>query len=241
MIPFLFFAERSANVNPILPSKENTVSGSNANHQKQVYENAVKKAMYANQSASDFDVLRASMDDLAKSYHVTHSSFTGTDLVCSIQLPHKPPMVFGELYQISYSTFREKTPVRSLGRVTPKGFTRGMRTVTGVMSFSMFDQSIVRKAMQEIADQGYYILMDEMPLFDITISAANEYGARSKLAILGVTTITEGLAMTVDDLSMANVFEFYASDVRPFERLERLNDPLKPIAGFSSVNQGGTL
>lgn len=169
------------------------------------------------------------LNQLAKEYHVTHTSYSGTDLVCSIQLPNEEPMVFGELYQISYSTFREKTPVRKLGRVTPAGFTRGFRTITGVISFSTFDQSIVRKAMHKIASKGYNILMDEMPLFDITISAANEYGSRSKLVILGVTTATEGMAMSVDDLSIANVFEFYAIDVRPLEALQRFNNPLKGV------------
>lgn len=224
-------------MNPSKPSQLSESTGSNANHEKQVYENAVKKAMYANKNASDLDILRGEMNDIAKTYQVTHSSFTGTDLVCSIQLPNQPPIVFGELYQISYSIFRAKTPVRSLGRVTPKGFTRGSRTITGMLSFSMFDESIVRKAMQEIADQGYYVLMDEMPLFDVTISAANEYGARSKLAILGITTISEGLAMTVDDLFFSNTFEFYALDIRPFESLTRLNDPLSPIAGYSGADE----
>lgn len=212
------------------PHYLDTGTGSNENHQRQVQEYAAKKAMYANTKPSDLKILQADLEDLAKQYSVTHTSYSGTDLICSIQLPNKPPLVFGSLYQISYSTFREKTPVRSLGRVTPKGFTRGMRTVTGVMAFSMFDESIVRKALHEIANEGYHVLMDEMPLFDITISAANEYGSRSKLAILGVTTVTEGLAMTVDDLSLANVFEFYAIDIRPMERLTRLNDPLAMVS-----------
>lgn len=225
-------------MNPVTTSYSNTAEGKTLKAQQEAYEKAVRSAMYANAEENNFDILRAELDNLANSYHVTHSSYTGVDLVCSIQLPNKPPMVFGELYQISYSSFRSKTPVRSLGRVTPKGFTRGSRTITGVMSFSMFDQSIVRKALKEIADQGYHVMMDEMPLFDVTISAANEYGARSKLAILGVTITTEGLAMSVDDVMLSNVFEFQALDLRPFERLDQLNDPLKPIAGFSSVNEG---
>lgn len=83
--------------------------------------------------------------------------------------------------------YREKYPVRALGRVSMKGFTRGMRTVTGVLGFTVFDESIVYRCMREIKEAGYRMLMDEMPLFDITTSMANEFSAQSSLSIYGVS------------------------------------------------------
>jgi hypothetical protein len=151
-------------------------------------------------------------------YHKTITSYSGTDMVCTINVPGKGPIVFGELSQISYSVFREKVPVRALGRVSMKGYTRGMRTITGILAFAVFDESIVYRCMQEIKQAGYRMLMDEMPLFDVTISMANEFGARSKMSIYGISTYTEGMVMSVDDIVTHNVYEFYALDIDPMQR-----------------------
>lgn len=159
----------------------------------------------------------------------TFNSYAGGDIVCSINVPGKGPIVFGELSNISYSVFREKYPVRALGRVSMKGYTRGMRTITGVLGFTTFDESIVYRCMEEIKAAGYRMLMDEMPLFDVTISMANEYGAQSALNIYGVSTFTEGMAMSVDDIYIQNVYEFYALDIDP---IRRTNKPL-------NISEGG--
>ena len=155
---------------------------------------------------------------MLEQYQKTITSYAGTDMVCSINVPGKGPIIFGELSQISYSVFREKVPVRALGRTSMKGYTRGMRTITGIMGFTMFDESIVYRCMEEIKALGYRMLMDEMPLFDVTISMANEYGSRSKMSIYGVSTYTEGTMMGINDLVTQNVYEFYALDIDPMHR-----------------------
>lgn len=155
---------------------------------------------------------------MLEKYQKTITSYSGTDMVCSINVPNRGPIVFGELAQISYSVFREKVPVRTLGRVSMKGYTRGMRTITGILGFTVFDESIVYRCIKEIREAGYRMLMDEMPLFDVTVSMANEFGSRSKLGIYGVSTYTEGMIMSVDDLLTQNVMEFYALDIDPMQR-----------------------
>jgi hypothetical protein len=155
----------------------------------------------------------------ASQYMKTFSSYAGADMVATLNIPGKGPIVFGELSSISYSVFREKFTVRTLGRVTPKGYTRGMRNVTGIMSFTMFDESIVYRAMEEIVEQGYRILMDEMPAFDVTVSMANEFGQQSKMTIYGITTYTEGQVMSINAMTMENAFEFYALDIDPMIRV----------------------
>ncbi len=151
-------------------------------------------------------------------HSVTHTSYGGNDMVATLNIPGKGPMIFAELSSVSYSIFRQKVPVISLGRVTPKGFTRGMRTVTGILSFTMFDHSIVLQAMEEAKSMGYKMLMDEMPMFDITISMANEFGSKSKLTIYGITTYTEGLALGINNMTVENVYEFYAVDIDPMTK-----------------------
>ncbi len=51
-----------------------------------------------------------------------NTSFSGADIVASITPVNGKPMVFGELQTISYSIHREKYPVRTLGRINPRGF-----------------------------------------------------------------------------------------------------------------------
>ncbi|MBO3794271.1 virion structural protein [Bacillus subtilis] len=151
-------------------------------------------------------------------YQKTFTTYSGTDMVCSINVPNVGPVVFGELSQISYSVYREKVPVRTLGRISMKGYTRGMRTITGILGFTTFDESIVYRCLKDIKDAGYRMLMDEMPQFDVTISMANEFGAKSKMSIYGVSTYTEGMVMSVDDIMTQNVYEFYARDIDPMQR-----------------------
>jgi len=164
-------------------------------------------------------------------YQKTITSYSGTDMVCSINVPGKGPIIFGELSQISYSVYREKVPVRALGRVSMKGYTRGMRTITGILSFTVFDESIVYRCMEEIRQAGYRMLMDEMPLFDVTISMANEFGARSKMSIYGISTYTEGMVMSVDDIVTHNAYEFYALDIDPIQRTNEEKPPHYPRGG----------
>ena len=152
-------------------------------------------------------------------YDRAQTSYSGTDMVCSINIPGKQPIIFGELSQISYSIFREKVPVRALGRVSMAGYTRGMRTITGMLSFTVFDESIVYRCMKEIKESGYRMLMDEMPLFDVTITMANEFGSQSLLTLYGVSTYTEGKIMGVNDITTQNAYEFYALDIDPLSKL----------------------
>lgn len=153
-------------------------------------------------------------------YKYHYNTYSGTDMVAAINVPNKGPIIFGELSQISYSIYREKYPVRSLGRISPKGFTRGARTITGILGFTVFDESIVYRCMKEIRDLGYKILMDEMPLFDVIITAANEFGSKSTMTIYGITTYSEGKVLSVDAITTENVYEFYALDIAPLTRME---------------------
>lgn len=154
-----------------------------------------------------------------KEYARSFNSYSGTDMVAAIHMPGKQPIVFGNLASISYSVYRAKYPVLTLGRITPKGFTRGIRSITGQLVFLDFDESIVFRCLTELKQLGYKCLMDELPMFDITISMANEYGNKSKLMIYGVTTTTEGKQMNVDQLQQANAYDFFALDVAPLTKV----------------------
>lgn len=152
--------------------------------------------------------------------HSVNTSYSGVDAVATITIPGRGPVVIGELAHLSYSVFRDKTPVQSMGRITPKGFTRGLRMVTGVLGFVVFDESVVYRCIEELKELGYKMFMDEMPLFDITMTFANEFGSKSTMTIFGVTTYTEGMSISIQDMMTSNAFEFYALDISPIKRLK---------------------
>jgi hypothetical protein len=140
------------------------------------------------------------------------------------------PAVLGDIQTLSYSIYREKYPVRTIGMGYPKGFTRGPRTISGTMIFTMFNKQVLYDLMKRIApDTSSDLstpLIDQLPRFDITITFANEYGAASTLVIYGVEIISEGITMSIEDFFTENVVQYIAQDIRPMlpdtETMDRL-------------------
>lgn len=153
-------------------------------------------------------------------------SFSGADIVASITPPKGKPRVFGEMQTISYSIHRELNPVRSLGRINPKGIVRGPRTIAGSLVFTVFDRHIIQNAVKEgllnqydqyagpnAVTMGREILTDEMPPFDVTISFVNEYGSSSMISLFGVHVVDEGQVMSIDDMITENTMSYIALDI----------------------------
>lgn len=54
---------------------------------------------------------------------------------------------------ISYSITREKFPVRAIGHISPKGFTRSIRTISGHITFTIFTKDIVSELRSQMTKQ----------------------------------------------------------------------------------------
>jgi len=145
----------------------------------------------------------------------------------------------GTCQTLSWSIFREKSPVRFLGSVYPRAYVRGPRTIAGSMIFTMFD----KHAFQEILDWGlspystghkeadhdYYtdttMLIDQLPPLDITIMFANEYGSVSYMNLYGVEFQSEGGTFSIEDLFSESVIQYIARDIDPIrDTLQRETD-----------------
>jgi intein/homing endonuclease len=80
-----------------------------------------------------------------------YDSFSGADIVAEILLPNEDkPLTLGELQTISYSIHRENKPVRTIGRVNPRGFVRGPRCLPA-------------SSKVLIKDRGYISIADVNP------------------------------------------------------------------------------
>ncbi len=167
---------------------------------------------------------RQKYDDLP----VTYNSFSGADISATIVLPNESkPLELGELQTISYSVHRENSPVRTLGRVNPRGFVKGPRTIAGSLIFTVFNSYAFYRLDQykqliygassryTLATNPMFPLADMLPPFDIVITAANEYGKFARMKILGVTIVDEGGAMSIDDLVTEQTYTYMARAIQP--------------------------
>jgi len=145
-----------------------------------------------------------------------------------------------ELQSISWSVFREKSPVRTLGSVYPRAFTRGPRTIAGTMVFTVFYKHVFHEMLEsnhQVYNTGAHdidqqqntpTLPDQLPPMDISLSFANEYGAVSYMGLYGVEFVQDGGTFSIEDILSENVVQYVARDI----------DPLKAVQ-FSTRNAQG--
>lgn len=190
---------------------------------------------------SDFQQDDATRVSAATEQVRLHTSYSGCDIraIVSFYDQNADPdkrvkfKILGDLQTLTYSTHREKFPVRTLGRTTPKGYTRGPRTIGGTLIFTVFDKEVlsellVQNYQADSAKADNYgflkaVLVDQIPPFDITVSFVNEYGSVSKMVIYGVELVNEGQTMSIDDLITENVCSFVARHVDPMYSMKDPN------------------
>jgi len=160
------------------------------------------------------------------------NSFSGADIIAYIHIPpQKFTMediagprsqteavvgVLGSLQTISYSTFRDVQPVRSLGKTYADGYTRGPRTVAGTMIWTTLDQYVLAEALKYSYVDDYdptTILIDQIPPFNIIITFNNEYGDVATMGIYGIRMVNEGSTFSIDDLITEQTNTYIASDI----------------------------
>jgi hypothetical protein len=160
------------------------------------------------------------------------------------QAPTARTKVLAEVQTLSLSVHREKYPVRTLGAVYPRSYTRGPRTISGSLVFTTFNQHIMHEFLESteyrstgVGDwdrfQNTSYIMDQIPPLDISISFANEYGNLSWMAILGVEFINEGQVMSIEDLYMEGTAQYVARDFDPIRNVA--NRTLSRAAGVSQA------
>lgn len=162
-------------------------------------------------------------------FKYSNETFSGCDMTASITMNTnvynkdsgkweiKPyTKILGELTTVSYSIHMEKKPIRSIGNVNAKDYVMGPRTIAGSLVFSVFNKHFAEDLIRNL-NTGYTagtaFLVDELPPFDLTISAANEYGFRSRMAIYGIRLLNEGQVMSINDVYTENTYQFFATDL----------------------------
>jgi len=165
-------------------------------------------------------------------YSGVFNSFSGADIVAYIHMPPQDvneedsvdgqtktaPVVgvLGNIQTISYSTFREVEPVRSLGKVYADAYTRGPRTIAGTIVWTVLDQHVLAQALGYASSDSITantILVDQIPPFNIIITFNNEYGDVATMGIYGIRMVNEGATFSIDDMITEQTNSFIAEDI----------------------------
>jgi hypothetical protein len=131
-------------------------------------------------------------------------------------------LTLGNLQTISVQTYRDKTPVRSLGTSYVKEYTRGGRTIAGSMIFTLFNEHALAQLIRSLANSDTYkemdsdistLIADQLPPIDLTIAFVNEYGSASQMGIYGVEFMSDGMTLSIEDIISEEVLQFVARDI----------------------------
>ena len=148
-------------------------------------------------------------------------SFSGTDTLVFIMMPSSSPILLGSLTTISYSLYRTKQPVVNLGRTNINGVTRGTRIYAGTMIFTLINQHWLNELLDTTnlswMKKFKELKADELPLFDLLVVSANEYGNSVSMMLYGVDITDEAQVISVEDLFTENTLNFIARDIDTFK------------------------
>jgi hypothetical protein len=153
----------------------------------------------------------------------------------------KPPtLVLAEAQTLSISSFRDKAPVRSLGSVYPKGYTRGPRQIGGSIVFTVFDRDVLYDFLEAHpsdfdGNRNTSAVLDQLPPVDIIVTFASELGSVSRMALYGVEFVSAGQIMSIEDIITENTVEYVARDFDPMSNVGTAD--LKKSVGQSIIWQ----
>lgn len=159
----------------------------------------------------------------------SNSSYSGTDCTVILQFNDKL-VVQGNVQTISYSIFREKAPVRVLGRSYCKGYTAGSFTIAGSIIFTVFDQNPLYELISQVnyirnpADRYTSPVASQLPPLDMILIFHNEYGHSSIIRLYGVEFNQEGQVHSINDLYTENTMQYLARDIDIMINYDKINE-----------------
>ena len=181
---------------------------------------------------------------MASLWTKTNVSFSGCDMVVSANMRSSSgrtvSVVMGSVQTVSYSIYRKLSPINCIGNVNAKDYVGGPRTVAGSLVFTVFHQHWATDLLDKFYKaEGYAanrkVFMDEVAPIDLTISMANEFGVKSRLALYSVRLFSEGQVMSINDIYTENTYQYVALNVDYLANIEAINDIWTPF--YNQVNE----
>lgn len=151
-------------------------------------------------------------------------AFSATDITALMNLPWGEVRPFGTLAAVSISTHRDVFPVTSMPYVGARGFTQGHRTVAGTMMFNTIDHGVFTPILDTLHQHP-----DELPLFDILFTYANEVGMLSFEQLIGVRLLDFGKTVALENLQPIESYSYMALDYVTLKSLVGREDVAKKV------------
>lgn len=191
--------------------------------------------------------------DYNKKVVETVNNISDTNNFANVVVKNEPAEMYiwlGSVISISYSVYRNKKAVHSLGHKVISGFASGPRYVAGTIIKTMFleDDLILglQKLREELTKSGQYtdelailnmaatpqshsnLMLDDILSCDIVVLYMSEYQENMiKEVIAGATFINNGQVMSVNDMITETTISYIAQDVLQHDRLDSIISPLK--------------
>lgn len=178
--------------------------------------------------------------------------FSGSDTIVTAIFPltgylGKEPgaenrlLTFANIQTISVSTTRSVSPVRTLGRSNPVGYTRGARTIAGTLVFAATNKDVFQDVFdidlaENIESASSSIISDSLPPFSILIQFGTEKGVSGIQLLTGVTLVNYGTTYSIDDLYTEVTYSYVAQDIMPISSVNvgSVRDIFKNYIGIGS-------
>ena len=171
--------------------------------------------------------------------------YSGADVFAYItpyasNITNTPYIPLKNLLTFSYSTHRDKLPVRRLGSPVAFDYTKGTRTIAGALVMLNFDRTALSELIMGSDIYGEDIMInmfDDIPPFDITLLFTDELqGTKfmsqevvipsySVIEVKGVRLLDEGLVTGTNEAYLETTFQYVAEDIKY----------LKPMRGPTPV------
>jgi hypothetical protein len=135
----------------------------------------------------------------------------------------------GLLFQSDIDDIRPEFQYADNLNVTPLSSTSGVTAADQVQDAESNISSV--GSDQELAAAWY---ADQLPPFDVTLAAANEYGALAVMRIFGVELLNEGYGVSIDDIVSEQQHTYVARTVLGWTVVNSPN--LERIANQGGVN-----
>lgn len=144
-----------------------------------------------------------------------YKTFSGTDALVFLLFPNCKPICLGNLTTITYSFYRNKKTVFIIGKVNANGVAKGPRIVAGTMIFTVMNQNWANELLDQLPalKQLGNLKSDDLPVFDLMIVCANEYGSSVSMYIYGIDVTDEGQVISVEDMFSENTVSFLGRDI----------------------------
>lgn len=184
---------------------------------------------------------------------VNNNNISDTNNFAKVVVKNEPAEMYiwlGSVISISYSVYRNKKAVHSLGHKVISGFASGPRYVAGTIIKTMFLEDDLILGLQQLRDKlknasqyadhlailnmastpesNSNLMLDDILSCDIIVLYASEYQSNMiKEVITGATFINNGQVMSVNDMITETTISYIAQDVLQHDRLDSIISPLK--------------